>query len=517
MSDLPPLQPYDIHNQTLQANVRPSPWINPQPTQPYQLVVFGAGTAGLVTAAGAAGLGARVALIERELLGGDCLISGCVPSKGLISSARIAACVRNARPFGINISGDVSIDFTRAMERMRRLRAQLSLHDSAQRFSSLGIDLFFGEGSFVNGNTATVTAPDGSVTQLNFKKAVIATGARAAIPPIPGLETVQYLTNRNLFSLSELPNRLAIVGSGPIGCEMAQTFARLGSEVSLFERNSRILPREDSDASEVLQSHFEQDRIKIHLAATNMLVSPDQNGLIRLQVTQNDQIKETTVDRLLIAVGRTPNIAGLNLEAAGVRYDQTGVQVNDYLQTTNPYIFAAGDICSRHQFTHAADFQARIVIQNALFAVGALGRRRLSKLVIPWTTFTSPEVASVGLNTPQAQEAGIDVDTYIQPLSHNDRAILESQDSGFIKVLTRKGTGKIIGATIVAENAGEMISTITLAICEGLSLGKIGSVIHPYPTQAEAIRKLGDQFNRTKLTPTTKRLLLMLLRWNVGR
>ncbi|MEM8671216.1 MAG: mercuric reductase [Planctomycetota bacterium] len=514
--DFAQLLPKDEHNQQLEANVHPSDWTNPDPKNPYQLVVIGAGTAGLVTAAGAAGLGVRVALIERELMGGDCLNVGCVPSKGIIRAARVAATVREAGHFGINVSGDVTVDFATAMERMRRLRAKISPNDSVERFSELGVDVFLGQGSFVNDDTITVTRNDGSVSELKFKKAVIAAGARASAPSIPGLDSVDYLTNETLFSLTELPARFGVIGGGPIGTEMAQSFARFGSEVYLYDRGDRLLPREDPDAGKILATQFERDGIRLMLGSSNMELSPSEDGAIRIQVTRQGQPVEAVVDKLLVAVGRAPNTDHLNLDAVNVRFDDHGVHVNDFLQTTHPRIFAAGDICSKFKFTHTADFQARIVIQNALFAVGPFGKAKSSRLVVPWATYTSPEVAHVGLSQQGALDQGIEIDTYVQEFADVDRAILEGLDEGYVKVHTKKGTDQIVGATIVAENAGDLISEITLAINGGVGLGKIGSTIHPYPTQAEAIRKLGDQFSKTRLTPTTKRLLDFLKRLNVG-
>lgn len=509
------LTPFDEHNQKLESNVHPPQWTNPTPDKPYHLVVIGAGTAGLVTAAGAAGLGARVALIERELMGGDCLNVGCVPSKGIIRAARVAATVRDADEFGIH-PGEMDANFTEAMERMRRLRAKISPADSAKRFSELGVDVYFGQGSFVDDSTITVTRKDGTVSTLKCKKAVIASGARAAAPPIPGLDTVDYLTNENLFSLTELPKRLGVVGSGPIGSEMAQSFARFGSEVFLFERSDHILSREDPDAAAVVEREFDRDGINIKTNSKDMKVSSADDGQIRVSVTRDGQTEDILVDELLIAVGRAPNTDGLNLEAVNVKYDRSGVEVNDNLETTNPRIYAAGDICSQYKFTHAADFMARIVIQNALFAIGPFGKKKASDLVIPWATYTSPEIAHVGMYEKDAKAAGVEIDTYTQEFADVDRAILEGQDQGFVKIHTKKGTDEIVGATIVAENAGDMISEITLAMTNKVGLGKIASTIHPYPTQTEAIRKLGDQFNRTRLTPTSAKLLNFLRRLNVG-
>ena len=501
-NELVQLLPRDGHNQQLEANVRPPDWRNPTPSGRYNLVVIGAGTAGLVSAAGAAGLGARVALIECSFMGGDCLIVGCVPSKGVISAARVAATVNNAGEFGVEVPDGVNVNFAAAMERMRRLRTRISPNDSAARFRDLGVDVYFGQGRFIDSSTIDV---DG--TKLNFKRAVIATGARAAAPSIPGLQDVDYLTNENVFSLTELPRRLGVIGAGPIGCELAQSFAQLGSEVFLVESEHGILPREDRDAAEVVHKAIVRDGVKLLCCGRKLAIK--NGGGIRLTVESHGQSYDEPIDKLLVAVGRAPNVENLNLEAVGVEYDKKGIKVSDRMQTTNQRIYAAGDICSPFQFTHAADFTARIVIQNALFK----GRKKSSALKIPWCTYTSPEIAHVGLYEKEAADQGIEIDTYLQNFSDVDRAILEGEDSGFVKVHVSKGTDQIMGATIVARSAGDMISEITLAMTHGLGLAKIGSTIHPYPTQSEAIRKLGDQYNRTRLTPLVGSMINKWLAW----
>ncbi len=494
--------PNDEFNRQLVSNVHPPEWQNPTPKGRYNLVVVGAGTAGLVTAAGAAGLGAKVALVERAWMGGDCLNVGCVPSKAVIAAARAAAAVRRGSEFGVRQSDPLNVDFAAAMERMRRLRAEISPHDSAKRFQELGIDVYFGDGRFLDSNTLAVEG-----TRLEFKRAVIATGARAAAPPIAGLDSVSYLTNESLFTLTELPKRFGIIGAGPIGCEMAQSFARLGSEVLLVETTHGILPREDRDAAQIVQTSMTTDGVRLLCCGKNLQIKNE--GGIRLTVDSHERNYDERVDQLLVAVGRKPNVEGLNLEAVGVEYNAKGVQVNDRLQTTNPRIYAAGDVCSPYQFTHAADFMARIVIQNALF----LGRAKASRLTIPWCTYTSPELSHVGLSERDAKQQGIDVDTFVQDFSAVDRALLDGETDGLAKVLLKKGTDQIVGATIVAQHAGDMIAEITLAMTHGMGLKKIGSTIHCYPTQVEAIRKLGDQFNRTRLTPRVKRLFQTWLGW----
>ncbi len=498
------VQPDDIHNKKLIDNVHPGDWTNPETAGRYNLVVIGAGTAGLVAAAGAAGLGARVALVERHLMGGDCLNYGCVPSKGIISAGRAAASVRDAGQFGVNVPDGWSVDFSIAMERMRKLRAEISHYDSAARFRDLGVDVFLGEGEFTGSNTIKVAGQT-----LRFSKAVIATGTRPATPLIPGLDEVEYLTNEDIFSLTRLPSRVGVIGAGPIGCELAQTFARLGSDVFLVEATHGILPREEPEAAEIVKGSLLRDGV--HLLCCGHETRVRQDGeQIRLYLESHGTSYNEPVDNLLVAVGRAPNVESLNLEAAGVEYDsKTGVEVDDKLRTSNSRIFAAGDVCSRYQFTHAADFMARVVIRNALF----MGRAKASALTIPWCTYTSPEIAHVGLYPHEAEKQGVAVDTYTQELAHVDRAILEGETEGFVRVHVKNGTDQILGATIVAANAGDMISEVTLAMTHGLGLKKIAGTIHPYPTQAEAIRKVGDLYNRSRLTPFVKSMFKKWLAW----
>jgi pyruvate/2-oxoglutarate dehydrogenase complex dihydrolipoamide dehydrogenase (E3) component len=503
MDKSPKLAPDDQYNQVLVANVSPPGWKNPQPSGRYNLVVIGAGTAGLVTAAGAAGLGAKVALIEKHLLGGDCLNYGCVPSKSIIRSSRSAQDVRLAGNFGVRVPEGMEVDFPAVMERMRRLRSQISFHDSAMRFKELGVDLFLGQAHFAGEDSVEVEGQT-----LLFSKAVITTGARATEPPIEGIAEAGYLTNENVFSLTERPERLAVIGGGPIGCELAQTFQRLGSRVTIIHRGNHLLEREDSDAAQILHDAFLREGIQLLLKAKPGTISLTDHGAVILYEKDGKE-QRLTVDKILAGVGRAPNVEGLNLEAAGVQYDKNnGVIVNDRLQTTNPRIFAAGDICLKYKFTHTADATARIAIQNALF----FGRKKLSALTIPWTTFTDPEIAHVGINEIDAKESGIEVDTFIRRLRDVDRAIVDGEEDGFVKVHVKRGTDRILGATIVARHAGEMISEISLAMVNGLGLKAIANVIHPYPTQAEAIRQVADMYNRTRLTPFARNVFSFWLR-----
>jgi pyruvate/2-oxoglutarate dehydrogenase complex dihydrolipoamide dehydrogenase (E3) component len=493
------------------AHVHPPDWVNPQPAACYDLVVIGAGTAGLVVAAGAAGLGLglKVALIEKSLMGGDCLNVGCVPSKCVIRSSRVVADMRDAAPFGIQPPDHIKVNFANVMQRMRRIRAGISHHDSVDRFNKLGIDVFLGSAEFVSSEAIAVKG-----SKLRFKKAVIATGARAVRPSVPGLAEAGYLTNETVFSLTECPKRFAVIGGGPIGCELAQAFHRLGSEVILFHKHGHLLDREDADAAEIVQQQCLRENLHLILNCTLEKVDQTAAGKI-IYYRQNDVLKTVVVDEILVGAGRTPNVEGLNLEAVRVAYDfRQGVFVNDYLQTTNPRIYAAGDICMNWKFTHAADAAARIVIKNALFSPFGLGRSKLSDLIMPWVTYTDPEIAHVGLSEQEAQAKGFNTNTIKIPFSTVDRALADGESEGFVKILHKRGSDQILGATIVARHAGEMISEITLAIATKQGLSALSGVIHPYPTQAEAIKKAADAYRRTLLTPRTKSLLKVLTKFS---
>lgn len=487
--------PFDRHNQTLVSNTHPADWQNPMPNDRYNLLVIGGGSAGLVAAVGAAGLGATVALVEKHLLGGDCLNAGCVPSKTILRSAKAIGDIRRAADLGVMVNGDVTVDFPAVMERMRRIRADISYHDSAQRFRELGIDLYLGEGQFTGAKTFVV---DGR--SISFSKAVIATGARAAFIPIPGLQETGYITNEGVFELTERPDRLAIIGAGPIGLEMAQAFARFGSQVTLFD----ILPvmggLRDPEGLDLIRGALEADGIQFFLESqTQKIERVGANKVITF--TYAGETQTIAVDEILLAAGRRPNIEGLNLEAARVEYTKKGISVNDRLQTSNPAIYGAGDVAIPAQFTHTADATARIVLQNALF----LGRKKYSDLIIPWVVYTDPEIAHVGLFDYEAEERGTAVDTFTVHLQETDRGRTDGEE-GFAKIYVKRGSDKILGATIIARHAGEMISEITTAMMAGAGMSKLSQTIHPYPTQAEMIKKAADAWSRTRLTPTVAKL-----------
>jgi len=460
-------------DERLLAQVRPEGWRNPEPAPLYDLVVIGGGTAGLVCAAGAAGLGARVAIIERNRLGGDCLNTGCVPSKALLRAARAVHEAHHAASAGVAMTPRV--DFAAVMESVRARRADLAHHDSAQRLTSIGVHVFLGDASFAGPARIVV---EGRV--LNFHRAVIATGSRPAVPPIPGLSTLRYLTSENVFDLREQPRSLLVIGGGPIGCELAQAFGLLGTNVTLIETDSRLLPREDRDAAEIVTRRLTADGVRVR---TGTSVEP----------------QDLNTDGVLVAVGRTPNTEGLNLDAARVATTERGVTADDHLQTTNRRIYAAGDVCSPYQFTHAADAMARIVIQNALFH----GRRRASALVIPWATYTFPEVAHVGPTPDEAARLGAEALTV--PLSDVDRAVIEEDTDGFLRIHHQRG--RIIAATLVAPHAGDLIGQVASLMRRGGSLDEFSSDIFPYPTVADALRKAGDAYRRTRLTPRARAIL----------
>lgn len=497
------VSPIDDDNRRLLDAVKPADWTNPEPKEAYDLVVIGAGTGGLICAAVGAGLGARVALVERHLMGGDCLNFGCVPSKTVIRHARRVAEARAL--LGEAAFDDAVLDreFAAAMEKMRRVRADISHDDSARRFrDELGVDVFQGSARFTSATTVDV---GGAV--LHFRKAVIASGARAAVPAVPGLAEAGYLTNESVFNLESRPRRVVVLGGGPIGCELAQALHRLGSAVTLVDRAPRLLPREDDDVGALLQRRFEDEGIAVIPSAEVVSVEV-RDGAKVLRVTGAFGVRELPCDEILVAAGRVANTGGMDLEAAGVEATARGIRVDDTMRTTNPRVFAVGDCCMAWQFTHAADAAAKIVVQNALF----FGRKTLSSLVMPWCTFTDPEIAHVGLSAEEALGRGIAVETFTVPLSRVNRAVCDGETEGLVRVHAKKGSDTIVGATIVATHAGEMIGELSLAITAGLGLAKIAAAIHPYPTQAEGIKAAANAYMRTKLTPFAKRALALLLK-----
>ncbi len=466
----------------------------------YNVVAIGAGAAGLVTAAGTAGLGGRVALIERNLMGGDCLNFGCVPSKALISSARLIQQIRDAEKWGLDRQSPQFV-FEKIFDRMRARRAKIAPNDSQERFESLGVDVFRGEARFVSPHEIEV---DGR--KLRAKNFVIATGSRPAIPKIEGIESVPYFTNETIFDeLKEKLESMIVLGGGPIGCELGQAFSRLGVKIDIVQRGSELLPREDRDVAQFVQTGFAAEGISVHLNATTKRVSK-QDGEIVLEFADGNPL---SADAMLIATGRTPSLRALDLETVGVDHDEHGVKVNEYLQTSQRHIYAAGDITNQLKFTHTADFTARIVVRNILVPFQLL-RQTVDWSVVPWCTYTDPEVAHVGLNEKQAKQKKVEYDLFVVPLEDVDRAVVESEDAGFAKILTAKSSDKILGATIVAPHAGDLLHEFVLAMSAKIGLGTIASTIHAYPTFAELARKAADKYNKTRLTPRAKKIFTWL-------
>lgn len=532
--------PLDEHNSTLLDNVHPPNWVDPTPHQTdsssYDLVVIGAGTGGLVSAAGSAGVGARVALIEENLMGGDCLNVGCVPSKALIHAANLAHTLRgdmdHLADSGISIKGGTSavdVDFSKVMERVRRIRSQISHHDSANRFTKeLGVEVYFGRGSFTSDRTVTVNG-----RTLTFKRAVVATGGYPSLIPMPGLEELHTLarnvnsdqprpavmTNETIFNLTNQPKRLVVIGAGVIGMELAQAMQRLGTSVTVLGRSGKVLPKEDEDLAALVKVQMQRDGVSFRLSvkeykSIEMTGNVLENDLPEMsmkitEITDGTEVdSEIVFDALLVAAGRKPNVTGMDLEKAGIKFDsRTGLIVNDKLQTSNPRVYGVGDCCSEFKFTHAADFMARIVIRNALF----LGKEKMSNLLIPYATFTTPEIASVGLYERDLKDRGIPFKTFEKHFSDNDRALCDGATTGMVRFRVDAKSDKILGASVVGVGAGNMISEITLAMESGTGLGKLASVIHPYPTTAEAVRQAGDLYNKTRLTTAVRSLLRGLI------
>lgn len=470
--------PGDDHDRRWRERVFPENYRNPEPGRKYHLAVIGAGPAGLVASIAAAGLGARVALVERQAMGGDCLNFGCVPSKSLLEFTR-----RNP-----------DAGFDEAFAWLRRVRSEIAAHDSVERYVESGVDVFLGSARFAGRNSVEV---DGQ--RLAARRFLIATGARAELPRIPGLQDCDALTNESFFDLVERPGRLAVLGAGPVGCELAQGMARLGVEVHLFEMAGRVLPGAIAAASDAVAAALKSDGVRLHLDSKVTRISAQGGG----RATVHAPGASVTADRLLVAAGRRANVEGLNLVAAGVEVRDGRIAVDDKLRTTNRRIYAAGDVCSALPFTHNADAQARIVVRNALFAPTA----STGVLVVPQCTYTDPEVAQVGRTQAQLAEEGVAFDCYRLNFGELDRARTAGEKDGFVELLTAGGSDRILGATIVGHDAGEQIAPLCVAMANGLGLGAAGKAVLPYPTRSEYLRRLADQHARTRLTPRAAGLL----------
>jgi pyruvate/2-oxoglutarate dehydrogenase complex dihydrolipoamide dehydrogenase (E3) component/uncharacterized membrane protein YdjX (TVP38/TMEM64 family) len=465
-------------------------WQRPR-TFDRNLVVIGAGSAGLVTAYLAAALKAKVTLVEKHRMGGDCLNTCCVPSKALIRTARFLSHVQRAREFGIR-SAQADFDFADVMERVQNVIRTIEPHDSAQRFTGLGVDVVQGSARLVTPWQVEITREDGQVERLTTRSIVIAAGARPFVPPIPGIEQVEVLTSDNVWNLRERPQRLMVLGGGPIGCELTQAFARLGCQVTQVEMAPRLLMREDEDASELVAARFASEGIDVRVGhlAKRIEVAGGEKVLIAQHEGREVRLP---FDALLVAVGRTANLTGYGLEELGVATGRT-IEVNGYLQTNFPNIYAAGDVAGPYQFTHTASHQAWYATLNALLA--PFKRFRADYRVIPWATFVEPEVARVGLNELEARERKVPCEVTRYVLDDLDRAIADGEAHGFVKVLTVPGKDRILGVTIVGEHAGDLLAEYVLAMKHGLGLNKILGTIHTYPTLAEANKYVAGEWKR---------------------
>ena len=450
----------------------PEDYVNPTPDGRYHLVVIGAGPAGLITAIGAAGLGAKVALVERHQMGGDCLNVGCVPSKALLEFTKT----------------NKDAQFSQAFAWLREVRAGIAPHDSVARYNEMGVEVYLGAAQLTAAGDVEV---DGVV--LPARKVAICTGAQAAVPPIPGLIESEPLTNETVFDLTEQPQSIGILGAGAIGCELATVFARLGTQVHLFEMAPRVLPLENPEASDAVAQALEALGVTLHLGTGVSEVKRDGH----YEIHAGDASVQT--EAMLVALGRRPNTQGLGLEAAGVNMDQRGfIENDDKLRTSNAKVYAAGDCTARLQFTHHADAQARALIQNALFVPTA----KIGGLVVPHCTYTQPEVASVGPSVEQLEKDGTAYDIYEFDFEELDRGRAEVNGAGFAKVYTQKGSDKILAATIVGHDAGEQLSPICILMSNGLGLSAAGRALYSYPTRSEFLKRLADAYNRTRFTPT---------------
>lgn len=462
----------------------------------YDLCIIGGGAAGLVVAAGAATLGAKVALVEKRALGGDCLYYGCVPSKTLIHSAKVAQTIRDAGRFGV-VAQAPAIDLSRVMQRVQSVIEQIEPNDSPERFVALGVEVIFGAGQFTGADEFVVND-----RSLRARKFVIATGTRPAVPALPGLENTPYLTNESLFAVNEPIRHLLILGGGPIGCEMAQSLARLGSRVTLFDLAPRLLPREDDDVSALIHQQFNQDGIELHLGIQVLKVERE-NGETRvlLDHPQHGQYW-LSGSHLLIAAGRKPNLENLGLERAGVALENCRLVLDTHLRTSNKNIYACGDVAGPYLFTHMAEHQAGVVLRNALFHWPS----RVQTRHIPWCTYTDPELARVGLSESEALQQGIKHRVYRFPFADIDRAVTAGETAGLAKIVTTP-RGKLLGACIVGPQAGELIAEYVLAISKGMQAADLSNTIHIYPTLAQINRRVADQRLKESLTPERKQWL----------
>lgn len=479
----------------------------------YNLLVIGGGSAGLVSAYIGAAVKAKVALVERDRMGGDCLNTGCVPSKALIRSAQAADTLRHADRYGLG-TVPVTANFANVMARVKRIIAAIEPHDSPERYRRLGVDVIEGSASFVSPWEVMVTGSDGRCRRLRARSIVIATGGKPLMPPVPGLDAMDPLTSENLWSLQQQPERLLVMGGGPVGCELAQAFARLGSQVIQVEAGSRLLPREDDEVASLVQAQFRREGIDVRTGHRVVAFTEEQGERVAWCEAGAERVR-IPFDRVLVAVGRSGNTEGLNLEALGIAPRSNGtVPVEDDLSAGYPNIFACGDVAGPYQFTHAAAHQAWYAAVNGLF--GQFRRFRVDYRVLPWVIFTAPEVARVGLSETEAREQEVDYEVTRYDLADLDRAITEDAAQGFIKVLTVPGKDRILGALVVGAHGGEILAEFTLAMKHGIGLNRILATVHPYPTWNESARFIAGQWKQAHAPRGVLAWLERFHRWRLG-
>jgi pyruvate/2-oxoglutarate dehydrogenase complex dihydrolipoamide dehydrogenase (E3) component len=468
----------------------------------FDLIAVGGGTAGLVTAAGAAALGLRVALVERDALGGDCLWTGCVPSKALIASAKVAYQMRHAERLGL-VGASPSHAFRSVLHRVRERRARVARHDDPQRFRDLGVEVVFGSAELIGHERLAVND-----RRLESKRIVIATGASAAVPPIPGLANAGHLTHATAFEQDDLPSHVTVLGGGPLGLEFAQVYRRLGAQVTVLEMLPQLLPREDAEAARVVQQALEEEGITIYVGTTVERVETTPNGAVVVARDASGAESRVPAGRVFVATGRRPATAGLGLESVGVELDNGAVKVDRSLRSSIPGIWAAGDVAGGPQFTHVAEYQAKLVLRNAVFPFTS----KVDYSAVPAVTYTDPEVARVGLTEAEARQRSSRVETYRYEFADLDRAIVDGHDVGFVKVVTTP-RGKILGATVVGSGAGELLMPLVLAMKRGMKLRQLSQVMYPYPTMAEGIKRTADSYYRSKLAGRTGDWVRRVVRW----
>lgn len=454
----------------------------------FDLVIIGGGVGGLVTASGASQLGAKVALVEKDKLGGDCLHYGCVPTKSLVHTARVISLMRRSEEFGLN-PVNINFEFKKIMDHMRSVQKEIGKHDDPERFKNMGIKLFFGKGSFKDANSFEINS-----TTIKSRKFLIATGSRPITLPIPGLDKVDFLNNVKIMGLKKLPESLIVLGAGPIGLEFAQVFSRFGSKVTILEKAGQILPREDKELSDILESILKKEGIEIITCLDIKKIEQSGNKKIVIADCTGTE-KKFESEELLVAIGRAPNIEDLNLGKIGVKTTRTGVVVDDTMKTSVPNIWACGDVTGMFPFTHMAEYEAGLVVSNTLFP---FIKRKIDKKVVPWTTFTDPELARVGITEEEAKEHNNKIKVYRYPFCNHDRAVIDGEPNGLIKLICT-GKGRILGAHILGVGAGDLINEYIFAMKNNLPVQKISGTVHVYPTMGQIVKRGADQYYKEKL------------------